>query len=230
MTKPLDLKKLLSLATDADHLDRKPIAFERPYIAAALAHMRKGLPLSKACKAARVSVATFRTYNERYSFEGGVFRLRQRLVFSRFGKFFREIAVSKTYAEIIDRHHDAVAEALATGDQAPLAMYEHAKVYSLDGLEFVLEWELAEIKRNLATGKEAQQPRQKSPAKTEGLEIQSDFAIIDIKSPCDAVEKRLSKSGPIPVVIEGSIVAAWGDFDGASVEFELSVQNIKVAA
>ena len=68
-------------------------------------------------------------------------------------------------------------------------------------------------------------------------QIKSDFALLDVKRGQFALFKALGYSGhrngyregsPLPVVITGEIVGAWGDGDGISQEFEVRVFEVKV--
>lgn len=61
----------------------------------------------------------------------------------------------------------------------------------------------------------------------DGKFIDSDFALLDIKRGRKKIAKRLEKSGPIEVLILGTIDRAWGNDDGTSIEFEMTVKSVQ---
>ncbi len=61
--------------------------------------------------------------------------------------------------------------------------------------------------------------------------IKSDFALLDVKRGRGALFKAVGYTGrrdtsPIPIVITGEIVGAWGEDDGTSREFEVRVISV----
>ena len=65
------------------------------------------------------------------------------------------------------------------------------------------------------------------------LTLKSSFALLDVKQGRKTLFKALGYAGrteatPIPVMITGFIVGAWGDDDGESREFEIDVSEVKV--
>jgi len=70
-----------------------------------------------------------------------------------------------------------------------------------------------------------------------GLEIKSDFAVLDVKDGRRKLEshfRNAPSSGPvpdrfkIPVVIRGFIDGQWGNDDGESIEFSVEVSCVEV--
>lgn len=65
--------------------------------------------------------------------------------------------------------------------------------------------------------------------------IKSNFAILDVKSGRKSLKKLFYKTDSfgqvlpvrIPVTIKGYIDGVWGDDDGISQEFSVSVQSVK---
>lgn len=71
---------------------------------------------------------------------------------------------------------------------------------------------------------------------TKKLDISSDFAILDVKKGRGVLHKHFEKAPTmgrcpeelrIPVVIHGYIDGVWGNDDGVSREFSLSVEKIE---
>lgn len=57
--------------------------------------------------------------------------------------------------------------------------------------------------------------------------FKSDFALLDVKTGRAALERRLKKSGPIPVRVYATIDYAHGSDDGTSIEFTCTVKSVE---
>ena len=59
------------------------------------------------------------------------------------------------------------------------------------------------------------------------MDIKSDFALLDVKAGRVKLRRRLAKGERIPVHIVATITGEWGNDDGTSQEFEMTVHEIK---